>query len=518
MAYEFANYEIFYMKIKTVKPKHILKLSHEEARLFFLKHESYFNADLPSYFSFTEMLHKIAKKLGASPLKSFFNVRTKPDDYKGVNHTIFSNKDGKLSWRPLQLIHPVLYVNLVREITKKKNWKKIKNRFSKMKTNKNIMCLSMPVQSLSDLKDRAAKVNEWWQEVELRSIENALDYEFLYETDISDCYGSFYTHSIAWAMETKVKAKNRSNRQNTSLLGVFIDHSIREMQNGQSNGIPQGSVLMDFVAEMILGYADLELSKKLKNKKIAEFKILRYRDDYRIFVNSSEVGEAILKNLSEVFVDLGLRLNTSKTKSSSDIVSAAIKSDKKAWISAKNYHKNLLKHCMLIKQHSDIFPNSGSLSVSLSKFYKRVLTLKQLDEGSLAVVSIVIDIAYKNPKVYPVCFAIFSKFLALIPSDRDKMALIKKVQSKFTRLPNVGYMEIWFQRAIKVKLKKVFLNEPLCKLVKGKKVEIWNSDWISSPDLKNIIKSVGIIDHAKLIEAEPIINSIEFDLFPMASG
>jgi hypothetical protein len=32
------------------------------------------------------------------------------------------------------------------------------------------------------------------------------------------------------------------------------------MNNGQTNGIPQGSVLMDFIAEMVLGYIDECLS------------------------------------------------------------------------------------------------------------------------------------------------------------------------------------------------------------------------------------------------------------------
>ena len=48
-------------------------------------------------------------------------------------------------------------------------------------------------------------------------------------------------------------------------------------------GIPQGSVLMDFIAEMILGYADKELSKKIEDNQISNYQILRYRDDYRIF-------------------------------------------------------------------------------------------------------------------------------------------------------------------------------------------------------------------------------------------
>lgn len=38
--------------------KSILELNANEARQFFLKHESYCNIDLPKYFSFSELLEK----------------------------------------------------------------------------------------------------------------------------------------------------------------------------------------------------------------------------------------------------------------------------------------------------------------------------------------------------------------------------------------------------------------------------------------------------------------------------
>lgn len=40
------------------------------------------------------------------------------------------------------------------------------------------------------------------------------------------------------------------------------------MQYGQTNGIPQGSVLFDFIAEIVLGYADLLLYEDLQKKEL----------------------------------------------------------------------------------------------------------------------------------------------------------------------------------------------------------------------------------------------------------
>ncbi|WP_396000699.1 RNA-directed DNA polymerase, partial [Enterococcus faecium] len=75
---------------------------------------------------------------------------------------------------------------------------------------------------------------------------------------------------------------------------------ISGMQHNQTNGIPQGSVLMDFVAEIVLGYVDLRLSKELKKlENLKDYKVLRYRDDYRIFSNNRNDLEQIMKVLSD---------------------------------------------------------------------------------------------------------------------------------------------------------------------------------------------------------------------------
>ncbi len=96
------------------------------------------------------------------------------------------------------------------------------------------------------------------------------------------------------------------------------------MRYGQTNGIPQGSVLMDFIAEMVLGYIDKLLEEKI-SKKVKEYIIFRYRDGYRIFVNNYKDGELILKNLTEILIDFSFKLNSSKTYISDDIIYLKLK-------------------------------------------------------------------------------------------------------------------------------------------------------------------------------------------------
>ena len=277
----------------------IIEMSSDEAKAFFLKHESYSTIELPRYFQFGRLLDAVDQLLHKKPLPGLMKER--PHRFEGVNYQILNNKDGRYAWRPLELIHPALYVALAVEFTDSNNWDYTVEQFVNFGRDPRVQCLSLPVESLSGEKDRAEQVSSWWETVEQRSIELSLEFGFILHTDITDCYSSIYTHSIPWALHGQVLAK--SERRRDALIGNSIDSRIRDMRNGQTNGIPQGSVLMDFIAEMVLGYADTILSEKVEDEGVTDYTVLRYRDDYRIFVNNPQDGERILKCLIPFQID-----------------------------------------------------------------------------------------------------------------------------------------------------------------------------------------------------------------------
>lgn len=359
--------------------KIILELGAVEARQFFLKHESYCNIDLPRYFSFSKLLKGVSDEYqGKKSLNDFSKSKNAIGALEGVNYLLYANKDGKLSWRPLQIINPLVYVALVHEITEEQNWEKLRARFKKFSRNEKIKCLSIPVQSENKQSDKAQQISNWWEQVEQQSILLSLEYNCVFDTDVADCYGSIYTHSIAWAVEGKKVAKLSKGKKGKKLLGNIIDASIQDAQYKQTNGIPQGSVLMDFVAEIVLGYVDRILGVILKREGIIDYKILRYRDDYRVFVNNSSEGERILKLLSEIMMPFGLKLNASKTRGSQDIIGQSIKKDKLAWLAIpQNNRISLQKQLLLIRQHGINYANSGSLNVALNKFDKRIERIRE---------------------------------------------------------------------------------------------------------------------------------------------
>ena len=93
--------------------KNVLDLSEKEAKKFFIKQESYINFGLPPYFKFSELLRNIIKNLENGSSCNLSAAKK----VEAVNYKILNNKDGKYSWRPFQIINPIIYCSLVLKIT-----------------------------------------------------------------------------------------------------------------------------------------------------------------------------------------------------------------------------------------------------------------------------------------------------------------------------------------------------------------------------------------------------------------
>jgi hypothetical protein len=496
--------------------KTILELSHTEARDFFLKEKSYCGIDFPPYFSFQTLLDAISNNKIISSI-NLGNAKKLND----VNYKFLTNKDGKYAWRPLQLINPVIYVYLVNKITEQKNWDLIVKQFKKNQNSGRIKCCSIPVISEDKSPDKAKNITNWWQQIEQQSLELALNYECFLNTDITDCYGAIYTHTIVWALHGKEKVKaDISGGIKRKEIGDIIDTTIQSMQNAQTNGIPQGSVLMDFVAEMVLGYSDLLLFEKIEeyNKteekyKIEDYQILRYRDDYRIFATNQETLVKIAKLLTETLIDLNFKLNAQKTFISDNIVRDVIKPDKLYWNETKQGEKTLQKHLFLIHSLAEKYSNSGSLSIALDKFLNRVYPLKLFKEGNTKVLcSILVDIAYKSPRTYPVITAILSKILSLEVDNNVKTEILNSIENKFKRIPNVGHLQVWLQRLTLKTDEQREYEENLCKKVIDDNIQIWNNSWVEQK-IKDIFANNSIIDRHKIENMPQIIEPKEIKIF-----
>lgn len=494
--------------------KNILLLNNTQAKEFFMNEENYCNIDLPLYFSFTDVLNQadtiLTKK---KELNNCIISKKALKDAEYKNYKFYSNKDGNYAWRPFEIIHPFLYVDLVNQITKIDNWEYIKKRFKTFKANKKIICCSDIYIDNGNKKQKATNIQSWWSNFEQKSINMFLEFNVMAKTDIVGCYESIYTHSIAWALHDKQYAKD--HRDDKNLIGNIIDKSIQQMRYDQTNGIPQGSLLMDFIAEMVLGFADTLLSNKLQDLQIIDYKILRYRDDYRIFAKTTEDVNIILKELSSILSELNLKLNTNKTGIYSDIVNASVKEDKLFWLKIKlqfEQENNLQKKLFILKDFSDAYLNSGQLKKALTDLSKESFGKykKEIKRNYETICAILCSIWLQNPSSYAQIATIYSKIFEIINSKTKINNLMHRLLTRFKNSPNNTYFEIWIQRAllkfIDIKDESKFQSK-LAQVVYSP-IHIWDSSWLKP----NIFKE-NIIDHQKLKSVGKIITFEEFCLF-----
>lgn len=496
--------------------KTVLDLSNTKALDYFLQSSNYCTLTLPKYFNFDKILNYVRNTVGSKDfIQCLENSKNKPSEYEGVNYSLLFNKGGRFAYRPLQLANPFLYYFLAREITKASNWSLIKKRFQTFRKD-SIEVVSIPcIKRKQDKSATATSIKSWWEHIEQRSIELSLEYKYIFITDISNCYSSIYTHSIAWALHGVEYAK--SNRH-ASDLGNTIDKYIMGMQYGQTNGIPQGSVLFDFIAELILGYSDSLLSQDLMDRGITSYKILRYRDDYRIFSNNKEELEVIAMSLQSVLSKLNFQLNSSKTLLSEDVIESSIKSDKLYYIANRpNLTKkgfNTIQHELLyILQFSKKYPNSGILCRLLSSVLKRISAKQDLKENICVLSAIIVEIAMNSPKIYSLAVSIISNLIIHIKESTEREKIAKNICAKFSRLPNIGYLQLWMQR-ITVKMKtSMNYSESLCALVEKQiDVQIWNNDWLRKDLIKDFPQK-SICANLNISRLTPKISINEVSIF-----
>jgi RNA-directed DNA polymerase len=490
--------------------KKIIDLSNEEARTHFLKGSSYFNSDVPPYISFEPILCDVVAVLNGKNFAEFKSCN--PNDLSGVNYSFLSNKDGKFAWRPYELIHPAIYVSLINVICDPNNWATIQKRLSEFDGGA-VVCCSVPVVSTDHQKDVAAQISSWWQKLEQQSIEFSLEFSHVLHTDVVDCYGSLYTHSIPWAIHGLKESKE--NKGKDSLLGNKIDTHIQAGRYGQTNGIAQGSVLMDFIAEIVLGYVDEQINLALG--KPTNFRILRYRDDYRIFANSDDRVEEILKIVSEKLMSVGMKLGVSKTLLNRNIVEGAIKPDKLAGIDLQDLGdgnaKTMQKQLLRLHSFGQRFPNSGALRRLVGEFHTKISTQTEKPDDLEVQVAIATDIGFVSPSTFPAIAGILSHLISLASSE-EKPVLWQKVRNKMSRVPYNGYLEIWLQRVIQPQASSIPFasNEPICKIVEGESLELWENGWIASHDLKKALSTSKIIVKS-VAETKEVVQPEEVELF-----
>ena len=520
----------------------------DEVREYLLRSHFYSTIGLPPYISFDAALSAsylfVEQCYNGQGISEIHNILTHATRESECNYEIIHNKDGMFAWRPFALIHPFIYASLVRLITDNTNWTIITGRIAEFGSHTSIECASMPVIPIRGATLTGAQISNWYTRFERRSVELSARYPFILKTDIANCYPSIYTHSISWALHGKDIAKKQKTKKD--LLGNLIDLHLRAMNFGQTNGIRQGSVLMDVVAEIVLGYADLELGIRLAKKNIDEdcYHILRYRDDYHIFCSDKDTLGNIQLELVEVLRVLNFSLSVPKTIVSDNPIMVVVKEDKMAWLAkARGPRLSIVKSLQLLYQHASEYPNTGSVVRAMDDIDKRVRWRRNHgrwnNNDTDLMIAYAINIGVRNPSCLPKVASLISQLCDGVACNGDIENVISMMLEQFRRFPPNELANIWLQRIVVhtpekyPQLKSSSLTELVANTVEGchegskeEASRLWNCDWLDSglgkrrPEFKQMIETyvdnlnIGMIDREWIDNHQGPIGRDEIRIFP----
>lgn len=487
-----------------MKTKSILELTPAEAKSFFLRKDSFFSNKLPEYFKFEKLLKNLSAAIpetcGLAELCKIYNGQVDfPFNYRDINYRIYNSKDGGYAWRALTLPHPVLYIILVNTVTRADNWEKIIRVLKTRAALPHVSCESLPIVSKTKRAQDEIMITNWHHKVEQETLEKSLDYNYIAEADIANCYSDFEFELLSAALDESTdlsaSAKTQdayanSRKTYAKTTGAELELTLRQIVSGKTSGLPQSGELMHFLAEIIFSLIDERLETVLKETLKEDYYVIRYRDDFRIFTHSQEAAEIILRSLNNILRDINLKLNPSKIKVSSDIISRALKEDKFKLITRQVellyplehhevYHHNLEKTLLALRAHNKDFPQSGSVERIMAEIYeKQIYPLTDQIDGIEQLVAIILDIMKDSPRCYGIGIAMIGK-LTEKWSASARLILVSKIRQKFARITNTEILELWLQRLTLPINRNVTYSSHLCqKVYLGEQVKLWNSAWL----------------------------------------
>lgn len=140
-------------------------------------------------------------------------------------------------------------------------------------------------------------------------------FTYLKNLDVSRCFDSIYSHSIAWAIKDKEFTKDNLIRSNKSFEEIF-DRLMQKVNYNETNGIVIGSEFSRIFAELIFQKIDLDIQQKLQIEGLIhnrDYAIRRYVDDYSIFTSHLDKEKIVSQVIEDKLKAYNLFINNSKT-------------------------------------------------------------------------------------------------------------------------------------------------------------------------------------------------------------
>ncbi len=221
---------------------------------------------------------------------------------------------------------------------------------------------------------------------------------FVVNADISNCFGSIYTHALSWALVGKDIAK----RQRSGCWHNDIDKYTMNINNGETHGILIGCHASNLLSEIILVVID----KKMRS---LGYQYIRNIDDYTCYVETLEKAEQFLIDLSSELKEFGLSLNHKKTKI--DSLPLAVSAHWIRKLSLIKNHKSEYVDFIYIQQFIDetieIMANNHD-NAAIMNYAMKILSRKKFSKSALKYY---IDMVHHLVLIYPYLVQLLEKYL-----------------------------------------------------------------------------------------------------------
>lgn len=255
------------------------------------------------------------------------------------------------------------------------------------------------------------------------------EYDFVVAADVASYYERIYHHKLVQLLDgmgCDVRLRNT------------LGHLLREWNNGDSHGIPQGFWASDYLGNIYLHQVDRYMLMR-------RYKYVRYVDDIIVFCHSYNEGLVVLLELGKQLRQLGVGLNAAKTNIYN--VRNYLLKVQTATERVKNVFDEMLKEIIVFNPYFDEFDEEeiDELKDSINteavhKVFGETIKVSQVDETILKACLKLLS-ATKDPHAiryvlsnlsdYPHLSSYFGNYLCKCPfDDATKDHILSYLQSQ----------------------------------------------------------------------------------------
>lgn len=234
----------------------------------------------------------------------------------------------------------------------------------------------------------------------LDDAEQSFGMSFRAHTDVANCFGSIYTHSIEWALQGfEVAKSNLSVKGMPAHWSTDVDKALRWAKRNETTGLPVGPGSSSIAVELILAAVDSKLRES--------FKFVRYVDDYTALCRTYEEAQDFIRTLGKELSQYRLTLNLAKTKIAplpqplqeswvselTNALSPALREDGERAFMTSSEAFQFLDHAVRL--------NNSTPDGSVIKFAVASIAARVKDQAAAGVLKYVVNLAWHYPILLP---------------------------------------------------------------------------------------------------------------------